>query len=255
MVNDATETAAASARTPSHNAWLAARCSKYPAIMLITTETAIPSLWPSCRSGPSARRIRFNSATGHPAQNYSRLYQSGQIYGALTKLFGSNVVNEIKPGMHLTSSDQTAICCKEGPTINLAGYTIGKGQSWPLRLWPHVWSIRDDLTMVAYGAMLRRTLEAAELTLDLFPGRLAPGLVQSGEHLVQRTERLALEADALGCRREAHGRLDRSHLSIVCLRGQHQTGAHELAVQPHRARAALPLLACALRAEQSQFVA
>jgi hypothetical protein len=70
----------------------------------------------------------------------------------VTKLFGSNIVNELKPGMHLTSSDQTAICCTDGPTINLAGYTIGKGSSWPLRLWPHIWAIRDDLTMVVRAA-------------------------------------------------------------------------------------------------------
>lgn len=47
---------------------------------------------------------------------------------------------------------------------------------------------------------LTRSLELPKLVLDLGPGRFSLRLIQPGEHLVQRSEGLPLEADSLGRR-------------------------------------------------------
>jgi len=59
-----------------------------------------------------------------------------------------------------------------------------------------------------------RAFEAAERHLDLDPGRFPLGLGEPGQHLVQRTERLAFELCALGGAREPKRRLDPAHLDI-----------------------------------------
>ena len=58
-------------------------------------------------------------------------------------------------------------------------------------------------------------LELPERDLDLGPGRLPRGLVELGEHLVQRAERLPLELGALGGRGEPERGVDPLHLHLA----------------------------------------
>src|SRR5947207_8036517 len=60
-----------------------------------------------------------------------------------------------------------------------------------------------------------RPLVLPQRLADLGPGRLALGLAETGQHLVQRAERLALEAQALGGRGHPQRRLDRPDLDVA----------------------------------------
>jgi hypothetical protein len=92
------------------------------------------------------------SITGHPSTLGTRLYQNYQGYAALTQMFGSKSVNEIKAGWFVAFSDQYGIDgVEESPLVLLRGYTIGKSAALPLRLNGHTWSLRDDFSTVFEG--------------------------------------------------------------------------------------------------------
>src|SRR5690348_15402736 len=74
--------------------------------------------------------------------------------------------------------------------------------------------------------------------VDLLPGRLSLGLGDTGQHLLERTVRLSLEAYALGGVGETEGRLDDARLHIP-EPGLPQRVLHQiLATQAERAGAA-----------------
>jgi carboxypeptidase family protein len=88
------------------------------------------------------------SISGHPSTLDSRQLQNHQLYASLTQMLGGRSVNEVKVGMILTGSDHYRNCCVEAPTVLLGGYTIGGGNSRPLRLNGHTWSVREDFSTV-----------------------------------------------------------------------------------------------------------
>src|SRR5512133_3930985 len=79
---------------------------------------------------------------------------------------------------------------------------------------PHSARARGD-EQAAWPGESPRALEGRQRLADLGPRGLTFGLRQPGEHLVQGTERLALEAQALRGRCQPQGRVDAADLDVA----------------------------------------
>src|SRR6266550_8660415 len=132
---------------------------------------------------------------------------------------GSKVARPTGPLSRLTSSSLPESCSK------------GRTSSGLSRLFWMRPAIGSPLLAGLVGGVLRRSatggdehfarpdeavgsLESAELVGDLGPGGLPFGVVQSGEHLVQRPERFTLESQAFGRRVQPQGRCDGAHVDV-----------------------------------------
>src|SRR6267378_2500193 len=115
----------------------------------------------------------------------------------------------------------------------------------------------DDRLVAGAAAVV-----AGNMASDLFSGTLLllQNQILSGHQHARRAEaalQRVLLVESLLQRLQLAGirkTLDGIHLAAVRLHGEHQAAAHDVAVDPHRACAAHPVLAADVRAGQSQFL-